>query len=38
MGSFIEKLKNMFIPRLTGEAKALCIEVNKELQSKHVIN
>ena len=37
MGTFIEKLKNMFIPRLTGEAKALCVEVNKELQKKKII-
>lgn len=32
LGSFIEKLKNMFIPRLQGEAKKLCCQVNKKLQ------
>lgn len=37
MGKFIYKLKNMFIPVLTGNAKALCVEVNKELQKKRII-
>ena len=37
MGKFIYKLKNMFIPILTGNAKSLCIEVNKELQKKKII-
>lgn len=32
IGSFIEKLKNMFIPRLKGTAKELCCQVNKKLQ------
>lgn len=32
-GAFVEKLKNMFIPRLNGKAKELCCEVNKKLQS-----
>ncbi len=32
-GAFVEKLKNMFIPRLDGKAKELCCEVNKKLQS-----
>lgn len=36
-GVFTEKLKNMFISRLDGDAKDLCIEVNKKLQSKNVI-
>ena len=38
MGAFIEKLKNMFIPILDGRAKDLCIDVNKELQRKTIIN
>lgn len=38
MGTFIEKLKNMFIPILNGKAKDICIDVNKELQSKTIIN
>lgn len=33
LGSFFEKLKNMFIPRLKGEAKELCCQVNKKLQA-----
>lgn len=32
VGSFIEKLKNIFIPRLQGKAKELCCQVNKKLQ------
>lgn len=31
-GSFIEKLKNMFISRLQGTEKELCCQVNKKLQ------
>lgn len=38
MGAFIEKLKNLFIPILKGKAKDICIKVNKELQSKKIIN
>ena len=38
MGAFIEKLKNMFIAILDGRAKDLCIDVNKELQRKTIIN
>lgn len=32
LGAFIEKLKNMFISRLDGEAKELCCQVSAELQ------
>ena len=32
-GTFIEKLKNIFIPRLEGESKRLCIQVNAKLQN-----
>lgn len=32
IGSFIEKLKNMFIFRLQGKSKELCCNVNKKLQ------
>lgn len=32
IGSFIEKLKNMFILRLQGKSKELCCNVNKKLQ------
>lgn len=31
-GMFIKKLKNMFIPRLQGEAKNICCQVNKKIQ------
>ncbi len=37
-GAFTEKLKNMFIPRLSGDAKDLCVAVNKKLQDKKIIN
>lgn len=32
-GTFIEKLKNIFIPRLEGESKRLCIRINVKLQN-----
>ena len=32
-GTFIEKLKNVFIPRLEGTSKKLCIQVNVKLQN-----
>ena len=32
-GSFIAKLKNVFIPRLSGKAKKLCCQVNQKLQT-----
>ncbi len=38
LGAFTEKLKNMFIPRLSGDAKDLCVAVNKKLQGKRIIN
>lgn len=31
-GSFVEKLKNMFISRLDGKAKELCCKVNQRIQ------
>ena len=33
LGAFVEKIKNMFISKLQGNAKKLCCEVNKKLQS-----
>ena len=32
-GKFIEKLKNMFIPKLHGESKKLCCQINAKIQS-----
>ena len=38
IGVFVKKLKNMLIPILNGKAKEICINVNKELHGKTVID
>lgn len=32
-GLFVERLKNIFIPRLTDEAKDICVQVNQKIQA-----
>lgn len=33
LGAFVEKLKNLYISRLDGEAKELCCQINAKLQT-----